>query len=197
MIFMHSENVAPRLQLAFLTGQSNPSCCALSPAQQTFGQALLAPGRVLHPRNFPYWPDTPTHQATPLWRASWCNTAHYLRSRRPDFAQRHAQDVLRLLAGASHTVLLAGSCGLELLANLHLPPEASRQISVLAYGPVARRAPACARLLSVAGRHDWISRLGYGRAMVNIDAGHMDYLQQTEMQTLARQFVADVERDLA
>ena len=149
MIFMHSESDAPRLQLAFLTGQSNPSCCALSPAQQTFGQALLAPGRVLHPRNFPYWPDTPAHQATPLWRASWYNTAHYLRSRRPDFAQRHAQDVLRLLADASHTVLLTGSCGLELLANLHLPPEASRQISVLAYGPVARRTPACAQLLSV------------------------------------------------
>lgn len=182
-----------RLQIAFLTGQSDPLCCALSPAQQAFGEALLAPGRSLHPKNFPYRPDSPPHRAVPLLRASWHNGAQYLLSRRAAFAPQHRDGVLALLGGAPHTVLLAGSCGLELLANLAVPDGTLKRVSVFAYGPVARRAPAVARLHAVVGRQDHISRLGWRGAAVPVRGGHLDYLLQPEVLDEARRFCDSVQ----
>lgn len=185
-----------RLQLAFLTGQSNPQCCALSAQQAHFGQALLGPGRVLRLQNFPYQEATPAHAPVALWRASWHNAAQYLSSRRPGFVRRYRDAVLQMLDATPHTLVLSGSCGLELLANLMLPADALQRISLLAYGPVARRAPACARLLTVAASADWISRWGYGPAMRSIAGGHMDYLAQPELLALVQRFAAEVEAGL-
>jgi hypothetical protein len=186
-------DAAVPLQLAFLTGQSDPRCCALSPAQQAFGAALLAPGRWLHPLNFPYRKDSRLHGQMALLRASWHNGRQYLQSRQASFAQQHGRDVQTLLQDAPHTVLLAGSCGLELLANLGLPDEALARTSVFAYGPVARRAPAVARLQAVVGRRDWVAHLGWRGAATPVRGGHLDYLQQPEVLALARSFVDHVQ----
>lgn len=181
-----------RLQVAFLTGQSDPGCCALSPVQQDFLQRLRRPGRRLLALNFPYREDSPPHAPVPLLWASWRNAALYLRSRRPSFAEQYRGPVTALLARAPHTVLLAGSCGLELLANLQLPPAWLARVSVFAYGPVARSAPAC-RLLSVRGQGDWISRGLYrGRVDAQVRAGHMDYLQQDAVWRLCDRFIDEV-----
>jgi len=185
------------LQLAFLTGQSDPARCALSPQQRAFGQALLAPGRVLHPCNFPYDAATPDHQPAALLAASWHNTRHYLRSRRPGFAAAHGPALAQLLQAAPHTLLLAGSCGLELLANLELPPALAQRCSVLAYGPVARRAPQVAQLQVLVGRQDWVSRLGWRGARQWIDSGHMDYLQQPAVLAIARGLAARLQQEPA
>ncbi len=186
-----------RLQLAFLTGQSDPARCALSPQQRAFGQALLEPGRVLHPCNFPYDAATPDHQPAALLAASWHNTRHYLRSRRPGFAAAHGPALAQLLQAAPHTLLLAGSCGLELLANLELPPALAQRCSVLAYGPVARRAPQVAQLQVLVGRQDWVSRLGWRGARQWIDSGHMDYLQQPAVLAIARGLAARLQQEQA
>ena len=186
-----------RLQLAFLTGQSDPARCALSPQQRAFGQALLAPGRVLHPCNFPYDAATADHQPAALLAASWHNTRHYLRSRRPGFAAAHGPALAQLLQAAPHTLLLAGSCGLELLANLELPPALAQRCSVLAYGPVARRAPQVAQLQVLVGRQDWVSRLGWRGARQWIDSGHMDYLQQPAVLAIARGLAARLQQEQA
>lgn len=188
---------APQLQLAFLTGQSDPARCALSPLQRAFGDALLAPGRVLHPCNFPYDAATPDHRPTALLAASWHNSRHYLRSRRPGFAAAHAPALAQLLHAAPHTLLLVGSCGLELLANLTLPPALAQRCSVLAYGPVARRAPAVAHLQVLVGRQDWISRLGWRGARQWVDSGHMEYLQQPDVLTIARDLAARLQQEHA
>ncbi|WP_295516187.1 hypothetical protein [uncultured Stenotrophomonas sp.] len=185
------------LQLAFLTGQSDPARCALSPQQRAFGQALLAPGRVLHPCNFPYDAATPDHQPAALLAASWHNTRHYLRSRHPGFAATHGPALAQLLQAAPHTLLLAGSCGLELLANLELPPALAQRCSVLAYGPVARRAPRVAQLQVLVGRQDWVSRLGWRGARQWIDSGHMDYLQQPAVLAIARELAARLQQEQA
>ena len=183
------------LQLAFLTGQSDPARCALSPQQRAFGQALLAPGRVLHPCNFPYDAATPDHQPAALLAASWHNTRHYLRSRQPGFAAAHGPALAQLLQAAPHTLLLAGSCGLELLANLELPPALAQRCSVLAYGPVARRAPRVAQLQVLVGRQDWVSRLGWRGARQWVDSGHMDYLQQPAVLAIARELAARLQQE--
>lgn len=182
----------PGLQLAFLTGQSDPRCCALSPAQQAFGDALVAPGRWLHPQNFPYRPGSPPHRAVPLLRASWHNGAQYLLSRRAAFAKQHRDGVVALLHNAPHTVLFAGSCGLELLANLELPDASLARVSVFAYGPVARQAPAVARLHALVGRQDLIARLGWRGTAMRVQGGHLDYLRQPEVLDEARRFVDSV-----
>ena len=186
----------PRLQLAFITGQSDPSCCALSPLQTAFGQALLRSNRTLRHQNFPYSEDTPEHRPVSLWRASLQNTAQYLKSRQSNFVRTYQGAMENMLNASPHTLLLAGSCGLELLINLNLPQHMLQRISVLSYGPVARRIPTCANLLTVVGNSDWISRITYGKATRSVSCGHLNYLKQSELLVLAQQFATDVEAKL-
>jgi hypothetical protein len=182
-----------RLQIAFLTGRSNPRSCALSPEQAAFLAQLAAPRRTLLPCNFPYAAHTP-HATTPLWRASLNNLREYRAARRAAFAVEHRPAVLAMLARAPHTVLLVGSCGLHLLAGLRLDPAALRRISVFAYGAVAQARPAC-RTLLVQGRRDWLSRGWSPAADHRVAAGHLDYLRNAQVLTLCLEFVAAIERD--
>lgn len=175
------------LQVAFLTGQSDPGRCALSPSQVAFLKALeLAEGAAV-PWNFPYQPG-PEHRPTPLWLASFRNASMYLASRRPAFREQHRQTVLKLLARAERTVFLAGSCGPELLANLDLPEAELARCRLVAYGPVARQLPTCPALL-IQGQGDWLSRWYFWRVDHRIDSGHMDYLESPEVLRLCREFI--------
>lgn len=178
------------LQVAFLTGQSRPPSAALSPAQAAFLAALPVPDGGRCGRNFPY-PSGGEDRYAPasLWPASWRNGAQYLRSRRGDFGRRHRPAVERLLAGADHTLFLAGSCGLELFNNLELPAEILCRVSVFAYGPVARRRPGCAACFLVQGRGDFLSRRYFPTVDARVDAGHLGYLSDPAVRTLAADMV--------
>lgn len=162
-------------QVAFLTGQSDPRRCALSAAQHAFLDALPLPEPAKLRRNFPYADATAPHAPTPLWRASVNNGWQFLVSRRGGFAARHRDSILRLIDRAERTLLLAGSCGAELLNNLRLPPDALARVGVFAFGPVARALPAC-RLYTVRGARDWLSRAFVAHADLLVDCGHLDYL---------------------
>lgn len=174
-------------QAAFLTGRSDPRRCALSPLQRRFVDRLELPRGAAVPLNFPYEPGPP-YGETPLLLASFHNARIYLEARRPGFAERHAGPVRALLGRAEHTVFLAGSCGLELLAGLRLEPEVLERVSVFAYGPVAR-APAGCRVLTVQGERDAISRWWLRKADHRVPCGHMDYLSCPEVLTLCREFI--------
>lgn len=183
------------LQIAFLTGQSNPGNAALSPLQTSFLEALPAPTEWKVRTNFPY-PDIPqTFRRTPLPIASLHNLSLYLRSRLPSFATAHRPAVLAHIERAERTLFLAGSSGLELLANLHLPAPALARLHVFAYGPVARRIPSCdARF--VQGR-DSISRLffraGVPQARIaRVDCDHLDYLRDPTVLALCTAFLNEV-----
>ena len=164
-------------QVAFLTGQSNPSSAALSPAQAAFLAELPLPITGKVSLNFPYSTGVAARpfSLTPLLVASVHNAQQHLASRRPAFAEKYRPPVAALLAPAERTLFLTGSCGLELFNNLRLPKNLLRQVTIFAYGPVARCRPDCACLL-VQGRHDWISQWYFRRADAYVDAGHMDYL---------------------
>jgi len=179
------------LQVAFLTGQSHPASCALSPAQEAFLDRLALPDVAVVRRNFPYGDVTPPYRDVALLAASWNNTRQYWRSRTIDFANRHRPDVVRLIDRADCTVLLAGSCGLELLTNLDLRAEDLARLRVFAYGAVARRRPAC-DVFAVLGRRDWIARAFGGPIDAAVDCGHMDYLETPDVLTLCRSFIANV-----
>ncbi len=162
-----------RWQVAFLTGQSDPLSCALSPVQRRFLEGLAAPVTV--DGNFPYAASTREFRPTPLLRASFNNARQYLQSRRPGFrdACRPAMDAL--LARSERTLLLAGSCGLELFNNIDLSRAQLDRCAVFAYGPVARRRPDCDNRL-LQGRYDALSRWYFPRVDIRVDAGHMNYL---------------------
>jgi len=185
-----SPEAATSIRIAFLTGRSDPSRCGLSPVQQGFLDALRAPGREPVDRNFPYAAQRPAHVAVPLPLAAWRNLGDYIGARRPAFAGRHRAQVAAAFEGDGAVVLLAGSCGLEILSNLHLDALLRARLHVFAYGPVARRAPDVARLLCVQGRSDWISRAGWRGPVRRVDGGHMDYLRQPDVLTLCEDFIA-------
>src|SRR4029077_7563940 len=105
----------PPLQIAFLTGASDPRSAALSPVQTAFLDALPAPDAWKVRVNFPYPAATPPFRETPLPLASWPNGWQYLASRRPAFRERCQPLVLERIAQAERTLFLAGSSGLELL----------------------------------------------------------------------------------
>lgn len=174
------------MQVVFLTGQSDPARCALSPAQRAFLEALplAAPDKLA--LNFPYHSDTLPWRNVSLAAASINNARQYLASRQPEFAARHAPHVQRLLSRAPRTLILAGSAGLELLANLRLPRETLDRVHVFAYGPVARRLPGCACVL-VQGRRDWVSRLWFHTVDHRVECTHLDYLESPEVLALCVQ----------
>jgi len=185
-----SPEAATSIRIAFLTGRSDPSRCGLSPEQQGFLDALRAPGREPVDRNFPYAAPEAGHVAVPLPLAAWRNLGDYIGARRPAFASGHRASVVSAFEGDGAIVLLAGSCGLELLANLHLDASLRARLHVFAYGPVARQAPGVARLLCVQGRSDWISRAGWRGPVHRVDGGHMDYLRQPDVLALCDDFIA-------
>jgi hypothetical protein len=182
------------LAIAFLTGQSDPGRCALSPEQWAFGQALVAQssGTELVSVNFPYCATTAPHRPVPLWRASVANAWQYWRARHSAFIGTYRSCVMNGLDRYPRLLLLAGSCGLELLNGLQLPSDYRQKIVVLAYGPVARsRGPWASSL--VQGRRDRLSRAFFPRVDSVIEAGHMDYLQSPEFFSIALATIAQLQ----
>jgi hypothetical protein len=182
---------AVRVQIAFFTGRSNPASCALSPIQTAFLERLRRPGRQLEPLNFPYRPAAMPYESVGLIRASINNALDYLGSRRGAFRERYRPAVEALLSRAPHTVLLMGSCGLELFVNLALDAHCLERTTVFAFGPVARSLPPC-RCVLVQGRRDWISRVFVDRADHLIEGHHLDYLLQEEVLECCESLVDEV-----
>jgi hypothetical protein len=173
----------------FLTGQSDPRTCALTPVQDAFLDALPVAGRVR--LNFPYDPALGPARPVPLWLASARHARLWFACRRPAFRRRHRAAVVARLDAADRTLVLAGSIGLELLGRLALPAPLLARLDVFAYGAVGTRAPAC-RTLHVRGRADRIARRRPGDRLVA--GGHLDYLGDPEVARLCREFLAACSR---
>ena len=197
----------PPLQVALLTGRSDPRSAALTPVQARFLDALGDPDVALVPTNFP-WPleasarnrtdPADGHVRTspvPLPVASVRNAAQYLGSRRRIWAARHRPALKSLVGRSERTVLVCGSCGLELLLNLGADPATLARIDVLAIAPVARALPRCRRVTLVRGRRDRISPLWIDAVDHLVDGGHMDVFENPAVIDLARGLVAAARRE--
>ncbi|AEO42808.1 hypothetical protein LN565_16380 [Xanthomonas euvesicatoria pv. euvesicatoria] len=183
------------LQIAFLTGQSDPASCALSAEQGAFLQQLQGAGRQLLDCNYPYRRNGAPHRRTPLWRASLSNARQYLAARHARLAEADRKRVHALLDQAPMTLLLAGSCGLQLLTALQLPDALRARLAVFAYGPVCDAPSVFGQLRVVQGRSDWISRTLFdGQVDARPACGHMAYLRNAEVLAECQRFVAQIER---
>jgi hypothetical protein len=112
--------MSANLQVAFLTGQAEPRNCALSPGQRDFLDRMAGPGVAVVPRDFPY-EGVDRFPAVSLIRMSLYVGWQYWSSRFTSMGTRHRSSVARLIEGAPKTLFLAGSSGIELFNNLHLP----------------------------------------------------------------------------
>lgn len=175
-------------QVVFLTGQSDPRSCDLSPVQRAFLDALPVPDGAKVPLNFPYDATLRPWRKVPLWRASLRHGLLFVTMRRRAF-RRHRDAVITQLDRADRTLVLAGSIGLDLLGRLDLPRELLDRLSVFAYGPVATKPPAC-HTLRVCSRQDWVAR--WWPADVYVDSGHLDYLDNPEVVDLCREVLTEV-----
>lgn len=179
----------PALQIAFFTAQADPRTCALSPVQAAF----LDPWRdrphvAIVERNFPYDSAVAPARCRPLWRESVSVARQYCGAKRQVFAAKRQTCMRALLAQADETVLLAGSCGLELLRRLGLSAADYAQISFVGYGVVAKQRPPCPGIL-VLGESDWIAR-GRGPAPDRlVNCGHLDYLANADFAALCNDFI--------
>lgn len=183
------------LQIAYITGRSLPGYTQLSPVQSAFINQLARSERRLVRINFPYFchaENTADFLASGLLTASFNNSRDYFVSRHRTFQQRYQSPVAELLTQATHTVLLAGSCGLELFNNLHLPAELMTSTTLIAYGAVARQRPVCQHIL-IQGNQDWLSKIYFRRVDYKVHCGHMNYLSSPEVLAICERYIAHIE----
>lgn len=174
-------------KIALLSGLSDPSTCALSDVQAQFFASLDAKNDEKLAANFPYVPCAPPASRPPLWLASWRNVHQFLGASRPryrDAARRH----WRALADSCDELLVITlSCGLEILNQCLDADDERRAISIIALGPVARKAPPLDCLL-VCGERDRIARWYFPRSDVMLPGvGHMDYFRHPATLQLVNQ----------
>lgn len=186
----------PQSRIAFLTGQSDPGRCALSPAQRRTLDALAADADGIDcvPRNFPWTTDTASWRPVPLLHASLANGRQYLAARRGALSPFAPPDIAAArdwLQASPRTLLLVGSCGLSLLDLLLAPLDAGARarLCVVAYGAVAPRWPAHIDGVQLRGDRDRIARwFGPvdGPPLQTLSCGHMDYLDHDAVVDAAR-----------
>ncbi len=180
-----------RLQVLHLTGQSDPRSCAISPVQDAFLDGLPVPEEAKVRLNFPYDAALAPYRAVPLWLGSLRHLVLFwrVRLRRAAWAARHRPRVVEQLGRADHTLVLAGSIGLDLLGRLDLPRDVLDRLTVIAYGAVATRPPDC-RTIRVASRSDHLAR--WWPCDVEVAAGHLDYLASPELAALCHRVAAEL-----
>jgi hypothetical protein len=178
--------------VGFITGHSVRGCTGLSREQREFQQrsAVVAENWLQH--NFPWQETFPFPEPFRLLSASLNNVRHYFYSRTPQFLEQHRSQAMAKFADYDAVILLAGSCGLELLNNLELPEEIRQRLHVFAYGPVSRLIPGVASSFLVQGTYDVISRLFHSRVDVRFPCPHMGYLAADKTLRLFNEFYLKV-----
>jgi len=183
----------PALQIAFATGGNEASRCALSPIETAFLHDLPFPHARKIFVNFPYDEATPPFRDRPLWRASLHNASVFVGTHVPRRAMRERSRVAALIDRAERTIFLAGSCGLQRLARLHLDAARLARIGIFAYGPVATRRAAC-RTVLVGSTRDPLSRAFVPRPTFMVACDHLAYLTDPAVHAHCIAFVAAIAR---
>lgn len=175
------------LKVVLMSGLSDPTCCALSPVQRRFLDALNLPAESRIDANFPYLPGVRNEQRPiSLWIASWNNWNQFRSAARVpyrDHARRHWQ---ALVKSCDRLLVITLSCGLEILNVCLASGEIPAQIDVLALGPVAWKRPPVSHLL-VRGSRDRVLNPAFREVdQVLPGLGHLDYFQSPTVLELAR-----------
>jgi len=196
VIHFASATVHPRTaaKIVWISGASDPFSSALSDAEERLLASLGVARDEVVWSNFPYAGAT-TRRRVPLPVAALSNVLQFLSASTPAYrwlAARH----WRALCGSTTCVLLvAGSCGAQLLRALERATPAGVRVHALALGPVAWRAPRCLDV-AILGARDRYSRVflrsaSAKRVEVVAGVGHMDYLESDEVRRRVRDWVLE------
>ncbi|MCW5202065.1 MAG: hypothetical protein QTN59_17240 [Candidatus Electrothrix communis] len=169
-----------RLGTIFLTGQSDKHSCSLTPDQQKTAHELRKLGVEVQPLNFPYQERMAPYRKINILLASMANLQMFFQSRRPEFTSKYRSRFCEKISEYALTLVLAGSCGLEIINNLRLPDDVKKKLHIFSYGPVARKMPDISCTL-VQGRHDGLSKYFFSKVDFSVNCGHMGYLQSPEV----------------
>ncbi|WP_158658169.1 hypothetical protein [Agarilytica rhodophyticola] len=185
----------PLLQVAFITGKSNPKSWCLSPPQKKFINSLGLKKEEISLLNFPYCKSSETFKPVNIVQASYENIKIFCFSQTKVYRQKYLSSVREFLDNTSYTLLISGSCGLELLSNLRLPKSYQNKIHIFAYGPVSIKMPPANSIL-VQGEKDWISRIFFKEVDFLVPGGHMSYMDQEEVIDICRQYILKTKSEL-
>ncbi|MCA9056895.1 MAG: hypothetical protein KDA85_00290 [Planctomycetaceae bacterium] len=164
-------------RLLFMSGLSDPQCCALSDGQHQLLRSLNLFTNCQVASNFP-WLAEDRQQArhVPLWKASWHNSVQFLRASTPVRDQLVLQHWNAVVACTPAIVVITLSCGLQIVNHCLRYGAQPSQLHVIALGPVAWRRPSVSHTLITGGR-DWISLPFFPRPDIVIPRlGHLDYV---------------------
>jgi hypothetical protein len=186
---------SPR-KIAIFSGLSDPSTCALSKAQRDFLDALEAPASTKVFRNFPWIDAEEVRAEPPLLRASWQNVRQYLGAKKPTFVTQARRHWRALRESTDTRLILALSCGLEILRHLLDEHDDPATLTILALGPVTRAWPVfpCTLLY---GSRDPIARMFSPQRSANLTSrvitipavGHLDYFRSADVLRIANELL--------
>lgn len=186
---------SPR-KIAILSGLSDPSTCALSKVQRKFLDALETPASTKVFRNFPWIEADDVRPEPPILRASWQNVRQYLGAERPAFVAQARRHWRALRESTDARLILALSCGFEILRHLIDEYDDPETLTILALGPVARAWPdfPCTLLY---GSRDPIARVFSPRwsstlpsRIIDIPTvGHLDYFGNADVLRIANELL--------
>jgi hypothetical protein len=194
MILLARTAVHPQttLKVVWLSGASDPFSSTLSDAEERFLESFTLPRDQVVWSNFPFTgPCKRRH--VPLPMAALSNVLQFLVASTPVyrwFAGRHWR---ALCASASSVLVVAGSCGAQLLRALERATPDGVAVHALALGPVAWRAPRCLDAALV-GTDDGYSRV-FARSLPTelVEAvpgvDHMSYLESDDVVRRVRDWI--------
>jgi hypothetical protein len=194
MILFARSAVHPRttVKVVWLSGASDPFSSTLSEPEARLLESFGLPRDEVVWSNFPYAGPT-TRRRVPLPLAGLSNVLQFLAASTPVYRWLAARHWRALCGSASCMLVVAGSCGAQLLRALERATPDGVAVHALALGPVAWRAPRSLQLALVGG-DDGYSR-AFARALpavrVEVVPGvdHMSYLESSAVRERVRAWV--------
>lgn len=181
-------------KVVWLSGASDPFSSALSGAEERLLASFDVPREEIVWSNFPYAGPSSLRRV-PLPLAALSNVLQFLVASTPVYRWFAARHWRALCDSTSCVLVVAGSCGAQLLRALERTSPAGVRVHALALGPVSWRAPRGLERALV-GTADGYSRMftrTYPSARVDAVAGvtHMDYLESEDVLRRVREWVRD------
>lgn len=178
------------VKVAILSGLSDPATCALTAVQQRFLDALDVPADWKVRLNFPYVPSCSTPRpAPPLWRASMQNLRQFLIAGRVEYRQAAHRHWESLRRSCEHVVIVALSCGYEIIRQCLRIPATLAPSHVIALGPVGWQS-ATFSCTFVQGSRDYLSKCFFRAADIVLPGlGHIGYLEHPRVIQLTNELL--------
>lgn len=180
------------MKIAFITGLSTWGNHSLSPEQTSFLNSLQTEENNKIYCNFPYTNNVKKYKHTNVVLASFSNALQYFLSR-TKWIENKSTQLKHIIKENDKVLLLAGSCGLELLNNIKFSKEEKEKIHIIAYGAVARKIPDFQYLTLIQGKKDFIARIWIHIYDIKIEGHHMNYLESKEFLDFVNSYVEKME----